>query len=292
MTMIFRKGCAPFLPIYLLLAIAAGAQVSTNRPADRVYRNGVIFTADAQNRTAEALAIRGGQIVYVGRNQGVAPFVGAATVTVDLKGRFLMPGLIDGHMHPLEAGLELLKCNLNYESLTVAELQHRVQACLDRETTKDPNAWLEVVNWFQESMRPPGVKTSRATLDVLKTKRPIIVRSSFGHTVLANTRALELAKITTKTPDPAGGKIWRDTAGEPTGLLEDAAFNVFSTLLPKPTAADGIAGAGRTPGHEPPGRDELLGCRGAARGHRCVSAATTGRQANSAFALCAAHSTV
>jgi len=243
MTMSFRKGRAPFLPIYLLLAMAAGAQVSTNGPADRVYRNGVIFTADAQNRIAEALAIRGGRIIYVGGNQGVAQFAGPATLTVDLKGRFLMPGLIDGHMHPLEAGLELLKCNLNYESLTVAELQQRVQTCLDRETTKDPNAWLEVVNWFQESMRPPGVKTSRATLDVLKTKRPIIVRSSFGHTVLANTRALELAKLTAKTPDPVGGKIWRDASGEPTGLLEDAAFNVFSTLLPKPTAADDIAGA-------------------------------------------------
>ena len=77
--------------------------------ADRVYRNGVIFTADARNRTAEALAIRDGRIVYVGSNQGFAPFVGAATVSVDLKGRFLMPGLVDGHMHPLEAGLQLVE---------------------------------------------------------------------------------------------------------------------------------------------------------------------------------------
>lgn len=230
-----------FLAVAFFLAVSiADAQ---NGPADLVYRNGVIFTADAQHRTVEALAIRGGRIVYVGGNPGLTPFVGSATVTVDLKGRFLMPGLIDGHMHPLEAGLQLLKCNLNYESLTVAELQQRVQACLDRESTKDPNAWLEVVNWFQESMRPAGVKTSRATLDVLKTKRPIIVRSSFGHTVLANTRALELAKITASTPDPVGGKIWRDAAGQPSGLLEDAAFNVFATLIPKPTAADEMAGA-------------------------------------------------
>jgi len=154
-----------------------------------------------------------------------------------------MPGLVDGHMHPLEAGLELLNCNLNYESLTVLELQQQVQKCLDQATSRDPNAWLEVVNWFQESMRPAGIKTSRATLDVLKTTRPIIVRSSFGHTVLANTRALGLAKITASTGDPIGGKIWRDTSGQPTGLLEDAAFTVFSTLLPKPTAADNMAGA-------------------------------------------------
>jgi len=241
MTTTSHKARTPFL---LLFTVAiASAQVPANGPADRVYRSGVIFTADARHPAAEALAIRGGRIVYVGDSRGLTPFVGAATVTVDLKGRFLMPGLVDGHMHPLEAGLQLLKCNLNYESLTVGELQQRVQTCLDQATSKDPNAWLEVVNWFQESMRPAGVKTSRATLDVLKTTRPIIVRSSFGHTVLANSRALELAKITAKAPDPIGGKIWRDGAGQPTGLLEDAAFAVFSTLVPKPTAADNMAGA-------------------------------------------------
>jgi predicted amidohydrolase YtcJ len=132
---------------------------------------------------------------------------------VDLNGRFLMPGLVDGHLHPLFAGQMLRKCNLNYESLTVAELQKWVQACLDKTRSQEPDGWLEVVNWFQESMRPAGVKTSRAILDVLKTSRPIIVRSSMGHTVLANSRALSLAKITKTTPEPAGGKIWRDADG-------------------------------------------------------------------------------
>lgn len=212
-------------------------------PADRVYRNGVIFTANAQNEGAEALAIRDGRIVYVGSNQGAEPFVAIGSTLVDLKGRFLMPGLIDGHMHPLEAGMQLLKCSLNYESLTVDELQRRVQACLDHAPSSDADAWLEVVSWFQESMRPAGVKTNRATLDVLKTTRPIIVRSSFGHTVLANTRALALANITASTPDPVGGKIWRDDNGRPTGLLEDAAHAVFSTLLPKPSDAQNVAGA-------------------------------------------------
>jgi predicted amidohydrolase YtcJ len=239
-----RPLCAVFLAASLLPTLLAAAASSPNAsPADRVYRNGVIFTADAGNGTAEALAIRDGRIVYVGSNQGLAPFVGAATVLVDLKRQFLMPGLVDGHMHPLEAGTQLLKCSLNYESVTIAELQQRVQACLDHEASKDPDAWLEVVSWFQESMRPAGLKTSRATLDWLKTTRPIIIRSSFGHTVLANTRALALAKITASTPDPIGGKIWHDASGEPTGLLEDAAYEAFSSLLPKPTDGQNVAGA-------------------------------------------------
>jgi len=211
--------------------------------ADRVYRNGIIFTADAAHSQVQALAIRDGKIVYVGNDQGLAPFVAGNTVIVDLMGRFLMPGIVDGHMHPQEAGATLLKCNLHYESLTVEQLQHRVQACLDQTATQEPDRWLEVVNWFQESMLPTGVTTSRATLDALKTTRPIIVRSSFGHTVLANSRALLLAKITAATPDPVGGKIWRSATGDPTGLLEDAAKDIVTSVLPKPTPAQDLAAA-------------------------------------------------
>jgi predicted amidohydrolase YtcJ len=229
----------------LLMAAPVLAAEPASGPADRVYLNGVVFTADARNSLASALAIRDGRILYVGSAAALASYIGPATVKVDLQGRFLMPGLIDGHMHPLEAGATLLKCNLNYASLTVEELQRRVAACVDQTKTAEPDGWLEVVSWFQESMIPAGVKTSRATLDALKTNRPIIVRSSFGHTVLANSRALMLGKITAATPDPVGGKIWRDAAGEPTGLLEDAAQHVFDSLLPKPTAAQDVEAAAK-----------------------------------------------
>ena len=80
-------------------------------------------------------------------------------------------------------------------------------------------------------------------LDALKTSRPIIVRSSFGHTVLANSRALALAKITKDTSDPLGGKIWRDADGNPTGLLEDAAFAAYSKLIPQATPEENVAAA-------------------------------------------------
>src|ERR1700693_622905 len=117
------------------------------------------------------------------------------------------------------------------------------RAALTDSPPEDANAWLEVVSWFQESMRPAGVKTNRATLDALKTTRPILVTSAFGHTALANTRALALARITANTPDPIGGKIWRDDHGEPTGLLEHSAYSVFSELLPNPTEAEYVAAA-------------------------------------------------
>ena len=218
------------------------AAPSAPTAADRLYLHGVVFTADTRHPTAEAVAVRDGRIAYVGSDADAAAYRGPTTQTVDLARKFLMPGIIDGHMHPLQAGTVMLKCNLNYDALTVAQLQQRVQKCLDESPSGD-DAWLEVVNWFQESMLPPGVKTSHATLDVLRTKRPIVVRSSFGHSVLANSRAMALANITAKTPDPVGGKIQRDANGDPTGVLEDSAFVVFETLIPKPTAADDVVAA-------------------------------------------------
>jgi predicted amidohydrolase YtcJ len=231
------------LAVLIMAAASANSAGPTPGPAERVYRGGVIFTADPKHSSVEAIAVRNGRIIYVGGNDGLGRYIGAATISVDLMGRFLMPGLIDGHMHPLEAGATLLKCNLRYESLTVTELQQRVQTCLDQTKSQEPDGWLEVVSWFQESMRPAGVKTNRAMLDSLKTSRPIIVRSSFGHSVLANSRALALAKITAATPEPLGGKIWHDANKEPTGLLEDAAFNVFGLIVPKPTPAQDLQAA-------------------------------------------------
>lgn len=234
---------AALVAVTVLVCACIAATPLSEAPADRVYRHAVIFTANAHNTLAEALAVRDGRIVYTGDDKGVARFIGAATQVIDLHGGFVMPGLIDGHMHPLSAGLKLEKCSLNYESLTVAELQQRVQACLDKTKNQEPDGWLEVVSWFQESMRPAGVKTSRATLDALHTSRPILVSSSFGHTSLANSRALALARITRDSPDPLGGKIWHDANGEPTGLLEDAAQDPVAELLPKPTAEDNLAAA-------------------------------------------------
>ncbi len=213
----------------ILTAIFFVVSVSAATPkAEMIYQNGEIYTADAHDSIQQALAIRAGRIIYVGSNPGAARFADGHTITVDLKGRMAMPGLVDGHMHPFQAGSKLLKCTLNYEPLSTQEFQRRIQACLDQSLAQEPAGWLEVVAWFQQSMP----KSSRAVLDALKTNRPIIVRDSFGHTVLANSKALELAHITRETKEPTGGAIEHDGQGEPSGLLQDAAFDGFDALLP------------------------------------------------------------
>ncbi len=220
--------------IFAWCALATAADPA----AESVYRNGRIYTVDVRDSVQEALAVRDGRIVYVGGNAGLAPYIGKATKVIDLQGRMMMPGLVDGHMHPLQGGVKLVSCSLNYEALTVARFQARIQACLDSTRNREPDGWLEVESWFQQNMLPSGTELTHADVDSLNTKRPILVHSSFGHSTLANARAMELAHITAATADPETGKIARDAAGNPTGIFEEAAQALFDDLLPKLTDAE------------------------------------------------------
>jgi predicted amidohydrolase YtcJ len=243
--MLFESRSAAALLIAVLVGTGPLCAQAGNAapPAELVYRHGVVYTVDAHDSIQQALAIRDGRIVYVGSDLGLAAFIGPKTTVVDLHGRMLMPGLVDGHSHPLQGGGTLLKCNLNYEQLTAEQMEARIQSCLDREQAREPDAWFEVVNWFQEGMLPAGTVTSRATLDVLRTKRPIFVMSSFGHTALVNSRAMQIAGLTAASKDPLGGKISREPSGNPTGILEDAAQEAVAKLIPAPTPADNVKAA-------------------------------------------------
>lgn len=212
-------------------------------PADMVLTHGVIHTMDAADHVVSALAISGGRVVWSGTDAQARAHVGPATRQVDLKGQVVMPGLIDGHMHPLEGGLKLNQCSLDYRRLTIPQIQDIIKGCLAREPGAPDDKWLVVISWFQSETQPIGVETTSAMLDALPTKRPIIMMSSFGHTTLASTRALTLAGITGKTPDPAGGQIHHDAQGAPTGLLEDAAQDLVLAQVPKPTPAENLAAA-------------------------------------------------
>ena len=229
--------------VALTTSLSAAAAAPSNAPAETIYINGSVYTVDPHDSVKEALAIRDGRITYVGTTAAAKGMAGPATHVIDLHGRMLMPGLVDGHMHPLEGGIQLLKCNLNYERLTVAQFQARIQACLDKSKAREPDQWLEVVNWFQQDMLPAGTEVTHETLDALKTKRPIAVMSSFGHSLLANERALKLGHVETSTPDPLGGKIQHDATGKPSGILEDAAQDRVTNLIPKPTPQENVVAA-------------------------------------------------
>ena len=152
---------AYFAGLTLLAAVSAQhAAHAAEPPADTVYRNGYIYTVDAKDSVREALAVRAGRIVYVGDNAGVQPLTGKATKVIDLKGRMLMPGLVDGHMHPQSGGSRLLNCSLDYQALTVAQFQSRIQACIDNDKRSGkpsgPDRWLVCLLYTSPSPRDRG----------------------------------------------------------------------------------------------------------------------------------------
>ncbi len=243
----------------LVASLAGRAQdAATDNAADMVLRHGTVYTVDAHDTVAQAIAVRAGHIVYVGNDAGAGRYIGASTQVIDLDGRMLMPGLVDGHMHPLQGGALLTTCYLDYAPLTAEQFAARIQACVDKDgegaapvetkagastTPVAPPRWLRVTAWYRQFMLPPGTDANAALLDTVKTTRPIIVESSDGHSLVANTRALELAEITAATPDVADGRIWRDAAGKPTGVFEDGAERLIARVVPAPGAAENLQAA-------------------------------------------------
>ncbi|KAH6877215.1 amidohydrolase family-domain-containing protein [Thelonectria olida] len=212
--------------------------------ADFVLRNGSLYTMDKANSKAEAIAVKDGVISYVGTDKSVKKYIGSKTKVINLEGRMAMPGLVDSHMHVLSGGLFLLKCDLSYQALALEDLSKHIQGCIDSETDKTDDDWLEVVNMDYPSLVDKSGSVGKVQLDKLDTKRPLIIRSSDYHTILANSRALELSNITSDTPDPASGKIGRlSGSNEPSGVLMDGASSLLAGP-PDPTEEENIE-AGR-----------------------------------------------
>lgn len=228
---VVRPGCALLCAALSLLA-TAGAAHAAKRPADRVLLDGYVYTVDKRDSVAHALAIDGGEIIYVGSNAGARRFVGPRTKVQRLHGRMVMPGLHDGHIHGVTA--QARECSLNYEPLTVAELKARIQDCLDATAAQEPDGWLQVSAWYQQFVIPSGTVITKEVLDSLSTQRPIVVNSSDGHTSLVNSRGLALAGIDAATPDPSDGRIEHGPDGQPNGLLQDGAKDLVEALLPPP----------------------------------------------------------
>ena len=191
-----------------------------------------MYTLDAARSWAQAVAIRAGRIVYVGSDAGAALYIGAKTRVVALGGRMLLPGFQDAHVHPVSGGLELTLCDLN-DLPTQAAVVEKVRAC----AAQQPGEWLVGGGWALPIF--PGGNPGRDLLDELSGERPAYLSAADGHSAWVNSRALALAKVDARTPDPPNGRIERDPAsGEPTGTLRESAMGLVARLLPPPTPAE------------------------------------------------------
>jgi predicted amidohydrolase YtcJ len=202
--------------------------VAADLPADVVLLHGRIHTEDSQRTVAQALALRGNTIVAVGSDQAVSALIGPETRTIDLHGKLVLPGIIDAHIHPAESAQDLSKCNLKDQTLAPAQIRSKVAECLKEEPAEHP-PWFEVVQ-----VNSSNLTLTRQDLDSMLSKRPMLLEDTSGHTTWANSAALAAAGMGASTKNPAGGRIERDAAGNPTGTLRDVAAEIVSAAKPSP----------------------------------------------------------
>ncbi len=205
---------------------------------DLVFTGGQVFTGDPGRPVERAsVAVSGGRIAAVGADADVRELAGPHTVTVDLGGGLLVPGFQDAHVHPVQGGMERLTCDLSGSS-TAPEYLEAVRSYA---AVSPPDAtWITGGGWMLAAF-PGGLPTADA-LDAVVPDRPVFLPNRDHHGAWVNTVALELAGITTATPDPADGRIERDAFGTPTGLLHEGAMDLVGALVPPASVADQVTG--------------------------------------------------
>ena len=215
----------------LIAGLIVGAQRDdSDGPVDLIVFNAVVYTADASGTTAEAVAIRGNQILRVGSNREINRLRRPRTILLDALGGAVLPGFNDANVEFISGGLGLDAIDL-IDAADAAEIEARIRTWADANPDR---TWVVGRGWAAE-LFPSGGPT-RLALDTAVPNRPAYLVSNDGRAVWVNSNALRLARITRKTPNPPGGVIVKDArTGEPTGVLKGAAVALAARLVPRPT---------------------------------------------------------
>jgi predicted amidohydrolase YtcJ len=217
--------------------------------AELVFAGGAVYSADPTGRQmapaaavggrpATAVAVTGGRISWLGDagDRDLRDLTGPGTEVVDLRGRALLPGFQDAHVHPAFAGITMIGCNL-IGAASLAEALARIATYGDEHPERE---WIAGSGWRMEWF--PGGTPDRQALDRVTGDRPAYLSNRDGHGAWANTRALELAGVDRLTPDPADGRIEREPDGGPQGTLHEGAANLVGDLLPELSFDERLAG--------------------------------------------------
>lgn len=216
---------------------ATAAQGTPQQPADTILTNGKVYTVNAKQPWAHAVAIRDHKIVAVGDDSEIAKLRGPATKLIDAGGNLVLPGFVDCHIHFLEGSISLGQANLEG-----AKNPADIQRILREYAAKHPgDGWILGSGWNYAMFGTENLPHKKY-LDELFPNRPVFLVGYDGHTSWANSKALSLAGINKDTPNPANGAIVRDPkTGEATGALKESASRLVGKLVPKPTHSEKLA---------------------------------------------------
>lgn len=203
--------------------------------ADLIFTNVNIITVQSKGHRAEAIAIKGNKILSVGSTKEIIKLKGSATKIIDLKGKTIVPGFNDAHLHPMPIySFESVHANIDLSPSSVKSMSELI-ALLKKKATITPNGLL--IQGFAYQDTKLGGHPTRQQLDNASTTHPIIIRHSSGHISAANSLALQLAGITKETIDPAGGSFDRESDKTPNGVCRESAAGMLRTdKIQRPTA--------------------------------------------------------
>jgi TonB family protein len=204
------------------------AAYTVKESADVVFKNGNIYTVNDKQPRAEAIAVKGDKIIFVGSNKDAKAYEGKETKIVDLKGNTVVPGLTDSHYHL--AGVGAREMNLNLEGTqSLDEFLARVKERIEKAKSGD---WVTGRGWIETPWKPQIFPT-RWDLDKISPNNPVYLTRADGHAGVANSAAIKLAGVNKDTPSPFGGEIMKDKqTGEPNGMFLDAAQSLISIRIP------------------------------------------------------------
>lgn len=229
-------GCASDEP----LGSTGPSDSPEENAADLVLYNGHVQTMVSESEVASAIAIAGNKIVYVGDDSGIDAFVGDTTQVIDLDGKFVSPGFIDGHIHaPGNWFTKLYQIDLTGLS-TNEEYLEAIRSFV--EAHPDEEGYIGSPFMLNAYQLPDGSNPgpSKEDLDAICPDKPILIHDVSYHAAWVNSKAFEMAGVTADTPDPEGGLFYRNEKGEPSGCVSDAAKGIVFAIMPDTMTNDNL----------------------------------------------------
>ncbi|MFN7793839.1 MAG: amidohydrolase, partial [Cyclobacteriaceae bacterium] len=226
------------LTLFLIATVFAGC-AEKKTPADLIIRGGTIYTMNAQQPEVEAVAVAGGKIIYAGDADGVTEFDGEKTNSIDLKGRTLTPGLIEGHGHFMGLGYNELDLDL----MNVKSYEEMVEKVKLAVAKAEPGQWIIGRGWHQDkwTKKPEKMIKGFQTHELLSAAspdNPVFLKHASGHAGFANAKAMQLAGVNQLSVEKLskeineGGEIIRDELGNPTGIFNERAQSLITNQIP------------------------------------------------------------